>query len=182
MSKKLINMNGDLTDNFYRYKMPCAIIVRQGAFYAFTNIDDIMKPKYINRDINSLKKFLNKHFHTSWSYKNNSLITSASINQNKLQEAIFIYVNKFILCSKCKCPETENINDKKDNYNKCLACGNIDEINENGIRIINKINNKINSKINNEVNNIIINKVDNNDKLEKDKISEDLDDIDFDNI
>ena len=131
MSKK-INMNGS-DDIFYRYKMPEVIIKQQGAFSVMTNIDELVKPKYINRPIENIRKFLNKYFHTSWTYKNNYLITSGSIKKEKLQEAILEYIKKFVLCSVCSSPETINSNDGKNVFNKCNSCGNIDSINDSGI-------------------------------------------------
>jgi translation initiation factor 2 beta subunit (eIF-2beta)/eIF-5 len=143
MAKK-ININGDLTDPFYRYKMPEVIVRQQGAFYAFLNIDDICSEKGgINRPLSDIQKFLTKNLHTSFTYKNKSLITSAPITKDSIQNMIFQYINKFILCTKCQSPETIVSNDKK-SYNKCRACGNSDEITPNGvIKPIKKKENKI---------------------------------------
>lgn len=142
---KLININGDLSDPFYRYKMPEVIIRNQGAFNAFLNINDICdEKKGINRPINDIQKFLNKNLHTSFSYKNNCLITSAPITKEQIQNIIFQYINKFVLCSKCLSPETSVIKDKKKDFNKCRACGNSDELTIDGIiKPIKKKENKI---------------------------------------
>lgn len=165
---KLINMNGNNNDIYYRYKMPEVNVIKQGAFFAIINIDDIIKPKYINRDILQIKKFLNKYFHTSFNYKNNSLITSVSITQNKVQQSIFEYINKYIICSKCNSPETDYYKDNRDEYNKCKSCGNIDNIYDFGI--INKY--KIKDK--QDINKQDINKQISIDKKEESKVLDDF--------
>ena len=122
MSKK-INMNGDLTDPFYRYKMPEVIVKQQGSFYVFLNIDDICAEKGgINRPLSDIQKFLNKNLHTSFTYKNKSLITSAPITKVLIQNMIFQYINKFIICTKCNSPETYIITQKNKSFNNCKAC------------------------------------------------------------
>ena len=81
MAKK-ININGDLSDPFYRYKMPEVIVRQQGAFYAFLNVDDICAEKGgINRPLSDIQKFLNKNLHTSFTYKNKRLNSSHEIKK-----------------------------------------------------------------------------------------------------
>ena len=183
MASKLINMNGDLTDIFYRYKMPQVNIIKQGAFYAFTNIEELCKKKYLNRNILDIKKYLNKYFSTSWSYKNNNFITSAPVTQQRLQQSIFDYVNKFICCSVCNSPETKKERDKNNDINICSACGNIDILTDNGVirkKKIDNNNNKVSININKDSDDI------NKDvNINKDVINinkEDSDDIDIDAI
>ena len=172
MASKLINMNGDLTDMFYRYKMPQVNIIKQGAFYAFTNIEELCKKKYLNRNILDIKKYLNKYFSTNWSYKNNNFITSAPVTQQRLQQSIFDYVNKFICCSVCNSPETKK--EKDDDINICSACGNIDILTDIGVIKKKKIenNNKVSININKDSDDI------NNKENNKDEdISIDIDEL-----
>ena len=144
MAKK-ININGDLSDPFYRYKMPEVIVRQQGAFYAFLNVDDICAEKGgINRPLSDIQKFLNKNLHTSFTYKNKSLITSAPITKDLVQNMIFQYINKFILCTKCSSPETIVNKVKNKIYNVCKACGNSDEVLIDGV--IQSIKKKENKK------------------------------------
>ena len=133
MAKK-ININGDQNDIFYRYKMPEVIVRQQGAFYAFLNVDDIMAEKGgINRPLSDMQKFLNKNLHTSFTYKNKSLITSAPITKESVQNVIFDYIKKFILCTKCSSPETIINKVKNKSFNVCKACGNSDELLADGV-------------------------------------------------
>jgi len=151
MAKK-ININGDLNDVFYRYKMPEVIVRQQGAFYAFLNIDDVCAEKGgINRPLTDVQKFLNKNLHTSFTYKNKSLITSAPITKDIIQNTIFDYINKFILCGKCSSPETIINKIKNKSYNACSACGNLDEISVNGIVITIKKKENIKIQKTNEI-------------------------------
>ena len=115
-----INMNGDQSDPFYRYKMPSVKIIVQKHKTIFTNVDSILA--CINRDIKMFSGFLNKQFATSWTYKNNSLETSKTISQSDLQDAILKFISVHVLCPVCKNPETEIIVDKKNKIVKCRAC------------------------------------------------------------
>ena len=173
-NKKLINMNGDTTDIFYRYKMPEVNIVKQGAFYAFTNIEELCKKKYLNRDILDIKRYLNKYFSTNWSYKNNNFITSAPVTQKRLQQSIFDYVNKFICCSMCNSPET--IKDKDKDRNICSACGNIDNLTDNGV-IRKKKMEKINKPYIVPVNELIESNDNTNIIIDKEPSITDIDDL-----
>jgi translation initiation factor 2 beta subunit (eIF-2beta)/eIF-5 len=179
MAKK-ININGDSSDPFYRYKMQEVIVRQQGAFYAFLNVDDICAEKGgINRPLADVQKFLNKNLHTSFTYKNKSLITSAPITKDSIQNMIFQYINKFILCTKCASPETIVNKIKTKTYNICKACGNSDEVLIDGI--IQPIKKKdIKKKYKDEITHENIeecNKKLNNDIIQLDKIDEELEDL-----
>ena len=67
----LINVRGNTEndDPFYRYKMNDVDIIKQGAKYAFTNINEIAVA--INRDPKTIVSFLKKHFGSQFEYKNN---------------------------------------------------------------------------------------------------------------
>lgn len=115
-----INMNGDESDPFYRYKMTQVHINVQKTKTNFTNFDAIIKE--IGRDQKQLTSFLNKYFATSWIYKDNCLSTTKIISKSDLQTSILEFIKQFVLCPNCKNPETViGLNKKKKTFS-CKAC------------------------------------------------------------
>ena len=128
MSKsKIINVRGtsEITDPFYRYKMESVNIIDQGIKIVFTNIDSICTS--INRTPQQLVSFLKKYYGTSFEYKNNvAWTTKKDLTKNSLQDAIYQFIEQFVLCknSNCRNPETVITKTKKETYFVCGACSN----------------------------------------------------------
>lgn len=124
MSKsKLINIRGttNINDDFYRYKMEEVSITQEGVKFAFNNIDQIATS--LRRDPKEIVSFLQKHFGGQFQYKNGKVLTSkADLTKNVLQDAIYIYIENFVLCKTCKLPETQKNIDKKRTIFTCEAC------------------------------------------------------------
>jgi translation initiation factor 5 len=122
MSK--INIRGikEINDFSYRYKMEEVNIVNQGAQKAWLNIDVISSVLF--RSSSDIVKFLKKYFGSSFDYKNGIMTTfKKDLTKQMLQEAVFQYIEQFVLCKKCKNPETENKQIKKKHLIVCKACG-----------------------------------------------------------
>lgn len=124
MSKsRLINIRGidDNDDPYYRYKMEEVIIISEGVRFAFININQISVA--LNREPNEIVSFLKKHFGAQFQLKNDKVLTTKNdLTKSVLQEAIYQYIENYVLCGTCKNPETKKIQNKKKIYLMCDAC------------------------------------------------------------
>jgi len=77
----------------------------------------------IRRNPEHLMKFLNKELACSSEVKGDRLILSRKLSSKDINDRIKRYVNRFVLCSKCKKPDTELNNDGSKTFLHCLACG-----------------------------------------------------------
>ena len=77
----------------------------------------------VRRNPEHLMKFLNKELASSGEIKGDRLILSRKLSSKDINEKIEKYVNRFVLCPKCKKPDTELSEDKGKVFLRCLACG-----------------------------------------------------------
>lgn len=128
----MININGS-KDNSYRYKMPvfqCEIKGNGNGIYTIiTNLNDVSK--YINHPPTLLLKFLST-YNGSMANEEKMSITGR-YTSDELQKTIQIYINRFVICSKCSIPETIPQINKQSKKNiilelKCSSCGSISSI------------------------------------------------------
>jgi translation initiation factor 5 len=126
-----INIRGlkENDDPFYRYKMDSVIVKIQKGLTHVPNIDVICKD--LDRDPKTIADFLKKKFGTSVTYKNSELIIPKILSQTDLQEAIYEFIDKFVMCVKCNNPETVLSPEKKNSVNlSCKSCGNNFNVNK----------------------------------------------------
>lgn len=77
----------------------------------------------IRRDSNHFVKFLTKALASSAERSGDRLILSRKVSSKDINEKIEKYVQRFVLCPKCKKPDTELSEEGGKCYLKCLACG-----------------------------------------------------------
>ena len=77
----------------------------------------------LRRDENHVAKFLSKELASSCEIKGDRVILSRKLPSKEINEKIERYVNQFVLCPKCKKPDTELEEDKGKAFLRCLACG-----------------------------------------------------------
>lgn len=129
-----VNMNNQIQDGFYRYKIP--IIETRlmgkgpGRRTALLNVEKIAKA--LDRPVSYLLKFvcyeIGTHFRID-KHDNNYIINGAH-EPRIIQNLIFDFIEKYILCRHCGNPETTykiKVNKKLIKCN-CSACGGIFEI------------------------------------------------------
>lgn len=115
-------------DQFYRYKMP-AIITKvegngNGIKTVFPNIHEVCNT--INRPESVMMKFFQFELGTqkTVSTKDDKFIVTGSRTQETMQEKVYSFITKFVLCKHCRNPETVVLVDAKDRVTlKCSACG-----------------------------------------------------------
>lgn len=126
-----------ITDKCYRYKMEKIIFQRQGARTCIPNIVKIstdIKFPYPELIIAYFKKKIS----TSIAEKDKNCYISNVVDKMQVQEALYEFIDIFVLCQKCKLPElTYNLNDGKNKKKiikpQCRSCGNIGIIEENDL-------------------------------------------------
>ena len=130
-----LNINGDTSDPNYRYRMPILETTQTGSgknsHTILSNIKDIAASLGQSEII--IPKFIGFKLGTNVDNKNNSI--KGHYTTKSLQNEIFDYINRFVICSHCSIPELipelERIFKKKKLVKfKCSACGNFTEIKE----------------------------------------------------
>lgn len=121
---KMINIRGDIDiiDPHYRYQMEAVNISSQDQKIIFLNIDSISKS--LSRPPQQIIQFLKKYFGSSFDYKNNIASTTKNLTKEELQNAIFKFIENYVLCGTCRNPETINNQSKDGKFLSCLACSN----------------------------------------------------------
>lgn len=124
-----LNVNRNVTDAFYRYKMPRIIAKVEGKGNGIktvvVNMADVAKAlgrpatyptKYFGCELGAQTKF---------DFKNDRYIVNGAHESDKLQTLLDGFIHKFVLCSECDNPETIlNIQPKKGIITaNCRACG-----------------------------------------------------------
>lgn len=107
----------EIDDPFYRYTMDRMNLIKNGSFYLIDNLPTICKE--LDRDDKLLVKYFNLKFNVSFVYKNGILRTQKDIKLNDYEEALHEFIEYFVLCPRCKLPET--ILESK-YVLKCKAC------------------------------------------------------------
>lgn len=94
----------EINDPFYRYTMDRMNLIKNGSFYLIDNLPAICKE--LDRDDKLLVKYFNLKFNVSFVYKNGILRTQRDIKLNDYEEALCEFIEYFVLCPRCKLPET----------------------------------------------------------------------------
>jgi translation initiation factor 2 subunit 2 len=77
----------------------------------------------IRRAPEHVLKFLSKELASSCEVKGDRLILSRKLASKDVNEKIEKYVQRFVLCPKCKKPDTELEDAQGKAFLRCLACG-----------------------------------------------------------
>ena len=120
----MINIPRDIIDPFYRYQRQKAITQLSKQSIRIVNVNEIAKAIYLT------DKTLMKFFQ-----KKNGCKAKADIlfNKNLKSEDIENQIEELIsmlICKICKNPEFEVYSEKKKAFNKCKACGNEIQLDE----------------------------------------------------
>jgi translation initiation factor 2 beta subunit (eIF-2beta)/eIF-5 len=139
-----LNINGKITDNFYRYKMDKIAITQTGrGGNCHTVLDNLDK---ISNQINTAPELLLQYIGMILGCNANNAshisLLKGHYTVDKIQETIYQFINFATLCQKCTIPELVPtvIKDGKilSLMMRCSACGQIYEL---------KGNNKNNDKL-----------------------------------
>jgi len=122
----MININPQISDPQYRYKMnkikTCLESRGNGIKTVIQNLE--MVGKDIKRDPLEILKFIGLNKGSQSFLENKKYILMGSFTTHEIQENIYKYIKLFVLCSKCKLPETMYTVSDSVLHQKCSACSN----------------------------------------------------------
>lgn len=109
-----------------RFEIPKVIGHHEGTKTVITNFFKITT--CIRRSPEHIIKFLGKELATGEEISGERLILSRKLSSKEINEKIEKYVNIFVVCQKCKKPDTELVTEGNKVFLKCLACGEKHEV------------------------------------------------------
>jgi len=124
---KSYNVNREVNDAFYRYKMPAIVAKVEGKGNGIKTV--IVNMIDIARSLNREPIYPTKYFgielgaQTHIDNTNERYIVNGSHDDGKLQDILDGYIKKFVLCQKCENPETKLTVRSKGIIQICQACG-----------------------------------------------------------
>ncbi|KAG6461900.1 eukaryotic translation initiation factor 5 [Manduca sexta] len=124
-----VNVNRNVSDAFYRYKMPriCAKVEGKGNGIKTVIVNMVEVAKALGRPATYPTKYFGCELgaQTQFDFKNERFIVNGSHDSAKLQDLLDGFIRKFVLCPECDNPETELIVSTKRNTisQGCKACG-----------------------------------------------------------
>lgn len=124
-----LNVNRNVTDLYYRYKMPrlCAKVEGKGNGIKTVIVNMAEVAKALNRPPTYTTKYFGCELgaQTQFDYKNERFIVNGSHEASKLQDLLDGFIRKYVLCPECDNPETDlTILAKKEQISQsCKACG-----------------------------------------------------------
>lgn len=124
-----INVNTEVTDQFYRYKMPKIIAKVEGKGNGIKTV--IVNMVDVAKALSRPPTYPTKYFgcelgaQTQFDLKNDRYIVNGSHDANKLQGLLDGFIKRFVLCDECSNPETILSVSQKNQMIKarCIACG-----------------------------------------------------------
>jgi len=128
MSNK-INVNRNVQDPFYRYKMPKIVAKVEGKGNGIKTV--IANMTEIAKALSRPPTYPTKYFgcelgaQTNFDLKNERYIINGEHDANKLQDILDGFIKKFVLCPACDNPETTLTVKRQAISGKCKACGNV---------------------------------------------------------
>jgi len=118
-----------IDDFAYRYKMPIMTIKVEGNKILLSNLEKIGKA--LHRDTDELHNYFGFTLSTTKKKVDNNYYIQGKVELSELQKKLYEYIEYFVLCDKCKLPETlYKVDDKNSELKKnCAACGSTSSIN-----------------------------------------------------
>ncbi|KAJ3262606.1 hypothetical protein HK103_000135 [Boothiomyces macroporosus] len=123
----VINIRRDVSDKFYRYKMPKLISKIEGKGNGIKTV--IVNMSEIAKALSRPPAYPTKYFgfelgtQVKLDEKNDRYVINGAHNADSLQDILDGFIDKFVLCASCKNPETEFTFTKDDILKDCKACG-----------------------------------------------------------
>ncbi|CAH0392730.1 unnamed protein product [Bemisia tabaci] len=124
-----VNVNRNVSDAFYRYKMPRLMAKVEGKGNGIKTV--IVNMADVAKALGRPATYPTKYFgcelgaQTQFDFKNDRFIVNGSHEASKLQDLLDGFIRKFVLCPECDNPETDlNVSTKRNIINQsCKACG-----------------------------------------------------------
>ena len=104
-----------------RFAIPKAEGMQEGNKTIISNFQQIAN--CLRRQPEHLAKFLFKELAAPGDIQGDRLMLIKKVNSQTVNEKIQMYADKYVLCSNCKKPDTELIEENSTSFIRCLACG-----------------------------------------------------------
>lgn len=129
-----VNVNRNVTDQFYRYKMPRLVAKVEGKGNGIKTV--IANMVDVAKALNRPPTYPTKYFgcelgaQTQFDFKNDRFIVNGAHDSSKLQTLLDGFIKKFVLCIECDNPETNLLvlPKKQTITQQCIACGHITNV------------------------------------------------------
>jgi len=124
----MLNVNREIQDSFYRYKMPSIMAKVEGKGNGVKTV--IVNMTDIGRALGRPASYPCKFFgcelgaQTQLDTKNDRYIVNGSHEGPRLQDMLDVFIKKFVLCQECDNPETTMVVRRETIGLVCKACGN----------------------------------------------------------
>ncbi|RKO92134.1 domain found in IF2B/IF5-domain-containing protein [Blyttiomyces helicus] len=124
----VVNIRRDVSDKFYRYKMPKIISKVEGKGNGIKTVVPNMSEvaKALSRPTTYPTKFFGCELgaQVKCDEKTDRYIVNGAHAADKLQSLLDVFIEKFVLCPNCKNPETDLLISKDETITRdCKACG-----------------------------------------------------------
>jgi len=122
-----VNVNRNVTDPFYRYKMPKILAKVEGKGNGIKTV--IVNMVEVAKSLHRPAEYPTKYFgcelgaQTQFDVKNERYIVNGSHDSKKLQDLLDDFIKRFVLCQECENPETNLVVKKNFITQRCIACG-----------------------------------------------------------
>ncbi|KAK7207421.1 domain found in IF2B/IF5-domain-containing protein [Myxozyma melibiosi] len=123
-----VNIQRDNHDPFYRYKMPLIVSKIEGRGNGIKTV--IVNNADVARALARPPMYVTKFFglelgaQTSINETTDRYMVNGAHDAPKLQDLLDVFINKFVLCTSCRNPETDLVITKDQMiYKDCKACG-----------------------------------------------------------
>ena len=128
-------------DPNYRYMMETLIFQKEKTKTCIINLDNIAKNiKVPNAGV--IVSFFKARLSIAIAIKKGRVIISNDTDIEKIRQALYEFIEYYVLCPKCKLPEViYEFNKKGDLFTNCNSCGNIHGVEQN--RYTEKVNKNI---------------------------------------
>lgn len=118
----------EIIDPSYRYKMHKLNLQKEATKTCIVNLDEIASDINIP-DSNLIITFIKKKLSIAIvKDKTNRVIISNDVESKNILNALYDFIEYFVLCKKCRLPELDYKYDKKHLEVYCKSCGHVDNI------------------------------------------------------
>lgn len=125
MGDQMLPILKDTKDPHYRYKMPKLTAKVEGSGNGIktviTNMTTVAKA--IGRPPSYPTKYFGCELGAQVTMNNDTYVVNGSHDVDKLQNYLYTFIRKFVLCTKCNNPETTLTISNNSIRQKCIACG-----------------------------------------------------------
>ena len=104
-----------------RFELPPVDVMWEGQRTYLRNFSDF--PKIMRRDSAKLLQYLSKEFAVPAERIGDSAMFIGRRDPDDFTRLLKIYVNDYIMCPTCKCPDTRTEKEKRISFLICEACG-----------------------------------------------------------